>query len=164
MMHFILCSPDFIQTPLALEPHFAATQSFVNVSTGNTNLNPLSNLTDTIPGTLDPESFTLIGILGPSLDYSLQTAKKFKAAFRLVALGANGNQGYNFLRSCLIEHTNRWRRFQYHNEVGLRRQNAVPAGSQGVRPESTERIGTSGESQALNTSDNGVFERECADH
>lgn len=109
IMHFILCSSELFLNSSSEDPHFLATQCFVNVS--HSSISEVNSLFS-IPSTLEPRALTLIGIIGPSVGYA-QTGKLLKSAFRLIAVGtANGQQGYSKLHECFSEYANRWKPFK----------------------------------------------------
>jgi hypothetical protein len=110
--HFILCPSGLLvgAGDNNLKIHSAASQCFVDIQS--------------LPDTLGSQSFTIIGVLGTSINYT-KTGQVLKSGFRLLALGKEGSthRGYDMAYECLTEYSNNWKekgKVEYRNREPLK--------------------------------------------
>jgi hypothetical protein len=115
--HFILCPSGLFggARDNNLKIHSAASHCFVDIQS--------------LPETLGPQHFAIIGILGPSISYT-STGQALKSGFRLLALGREGNnhRGYDLAYQCLMEYSNAWKeekKVEYRNREPLKARKVI---------------------------------------
>jgi hypothetical protein len=104
-----------------LKIHSAASQRFTDIQS--------------LPDTLDPQSFEIIGVLGTSINYTT-TGQVLKSGFRIFGIRKSSiHRRYDLAYQCLTEYSNDWKetRKVYRNREPLKARKVIKPQEASIR-------------------------------